>query len=150
MNGRKRPFGVTIMALLELITGALMMLSSLGFLALSLLVTNAEIKKAIGEGAPQWLVDNASIVFGSLSAFFFALAIIALLIGVGSLKGRPWAWVAGVVYAIVSIASAFVNPLIRGFSDPAWVISLLIDLAVPWLIIIYLNRPVVKAFFNRQ
>jgi hypothetical protein len=149
MNGRKRPVGVTIMALLQLTIGALMLLSSIGFAALSLLVTNEEIRNAIGQNAPGWLVDNATLIFGSLALVFLALALIAIMIGYGFLKGRSWAWVAGMVFAIVSIMSAFVNPLIRGFSDPTWVVDLGVNLLVPWLIVIYLNRPVVKSFFSR-
>lgn len=150
MVERKRPFGVTIMALLQLTTGALMLLSSISFLAISLLVTDQQIKSAIGENTPQWIIDNAAIVFGSLATFFLALAIIAILIGYGFLKGFSWAWVAGAVFAVISILSAFINPLFRGFSDPAWGVDLLVALAVPWLIIVYLNRPNVKAFFNHQ
>jgi hypothetical protein len=138
------------MALLQLAIGALMLLSFFGFLVLSMLVTNQQVKDAIGENSPKWLVDNATLVFGSLAFVFLAMAIIGFLIGYGFLKGRSWAWVAGVVFAIISILSAFVNPLIRGFSDPTWVIDLVVALAVPWLIIIYLNRPAVKAFFSRQ
>jgi hypothetical protein len=150
MNGRYRPVGVTVMALLQLAVGALMLLSSIGFLALSALVTNQQIKEAIGSDAPQWLLDNAPLVFGSLAIMFLVLAIVALLIGYGFLKGRSWAWAAGIFFALISMLSAFINPLIRGFSDSSWVIDLIVALAVPWLIIIYLNRPSVKAFFNRQ
>jgi hypothetical protein len=150
MNGRYRPVGVTVMALLQLTVGAFMLLSSIGFLALSALVTNQQIREAIGTDAPQWLLDNAALVFGSLAFIFFVLAIVALLIGYGFLKGRSWAWAAGIIFALISMISAFINPLIRGFSDPSWVIDLVVALAVPWLIIIYLNRPSVKAFFNRQ
>ena len=150
MVDRKRPVGITIMALLQLTMGALMLLASLGFIALSILTTNQQVRDAIGDNAPKWLVDNATLVFGSLALLFLALGVIAFLIGYGFLKGRSWAWVAGVVFAIVSIFTAFVNPLIRGFSDPAWMFDLIVALAVPWLIIIYLNRPSVKTFFNRQ
>jgi hypothetical protein len=150
MVDHRRPLGVTIMALLQLAFGALMLLSSFGFLIISLLVNNQQVKDALGGGSPQWLVDNAAIIFGSLAVIFLALAIISFLIGYAFLKGRSWAWTAGVIFAIISILSAFINPLLRGFSDPTWVVNLVVALAVPWLIIIYLNRPTVKAFFNRQ
>jgi hypothetical protein len=150
MVDRKRPTGVTIMAILQLAIGALMLLSALGFLVISMLVTNQQVRDAIGQNTPKWLVDNATLVFGSLALLFLLLAFIALMIGYGFLKGRSWAWVAGVIFAIISILSAFVNPLLRGFSDPSWVIDLVVALAVPWLIIFYLNRPTVKAFFNRN
>ena len=150
MYGRKRPVGVTIMALLQLTIGALMLLSSVAFLAISMLVSGQQIRDAIGTSAPQWLIDNATLVFGSLGLLFLAMAFIALLIGYGFLKGRSWAWAAGMVFALVSILSAFINPLIRGFSDSSWVTDLIVALAVPWIIIIYLNRPNVKEFFSRQ
>ena len=150
MNDRKRPFGITVMALLQLTMGALMLLSSVAFLALSILMTNQQVKDAIGDSAPQWLIDNATLVFAFLALLFLAMAFVSLLIGYGFLKGRPWAWMAGMFFAVISILSAFVNPLIRGFSDSSWVLDLIVALAVPWLIIIYLNRPSVKAFFNRQ
>jgi len=138
------------MAFLQLAFGALMLLSSFGFLVISLLVNNQQVKDALGGGSPQWLVDNAAIIFGSLAVIFLALAIVSFLIGYAFLKGRSWAWTAGVIFAIISILSAFINPLLRGFSDPTWVVDLIVGLAVPWLIIIYLNRPTVKAFFHRQ
>lgn len=138
------------MALLQLAIGALMLLTSLGFLTISLLVNNQQVRDELGKEVPSWLVDNAQLVFGSLAFLFMALAIISFMIGYAFLKGRSWAWVVGVVFAIISILSAFINPLLRGFDDSAWVINLFVALAVPWLIIIYLNRPTVKAFFNRQ
>jgi hypothetical protein len=150
MVDRRRPRGVTIMALLQLAAGALMLLTALGFLALSLLVTNQQVRDELGKEVPQWLVDNAQIFFGSLALLFLALAAVAFMIGYAFLKGRSWAWVAGVVFAVISILVAFINPLLRGFDDSAWVVNLFVALAVPWLIIIYLNRPSVKAFFNRQ
>ena len=92
MYGRKRPVGVTIMALLQLTIGALMLLSSVAFLAISMLVSGQQIRDAIGTSALQWLIDNATLVFGSLGLLFLAMAFIALLIGYGFLKGRSWAW----------------------------------------------------------
>jgi membrane protein YdbS with pleckstrin-like domain len=150
MSDRKRPTGVTIMAILQLVISGLMLLSAAGFLVISLLVSNQQVRDAIGDDAPGWLVENATMIFGSLAVLFLLLAAVAFMIGYAFLKGRSWAWVAGIVFALISIMSAFVNPLLRGFSDPSWVLNLAVDLVVPWLIIIYLNQPSVKAFFNRQ
>jgi hypothetical protein len=150
MTDQRRPTGVTIMALLQLTIGGLMLLSFAGFLLLSMLVSIQQVREAIGDDAPNWLLENATLVFGSLAFLFLLLALISFMIGYAFLKGRSWAWVAGVVFALISILSAFVNPLLRGFSDPAWVINLAVALVFPWLIIIYLNRPNVKAFFNRH
>ncbi|HEY3421305.1 MAG TPA: hypothetical protein VGK23_12210, partial [Methanomassiliicoccales archaeon] len=93
---------------------------------------------------------NATLIFGSLALLFLSLALVSFMIGYAFLKGRSWAWVVGIIFALVSILSAFVNPLLRGFSDPAWMIDLAANLVFPWLVIIYLNRPNVKEFFNRH
>jgi lysylphosphatidylglycerol synthetase-like protein (DUF2156 family) len=138
------------MALLQLTLGALMLLSFGGFLAISLLVSNQQVREAIGNDAPTWLVENATLIFGSLALLFLSLALVSFMIGYAFLKGRSWAWVVGIIFALVSILSAFVNPLLRGFSDPAWMIDLAANLVFPWLVIIYLNRPNVKEFFNRH
>jgi len=115
-----RPTGVAILAGLEIFFA---ILSIIGGLVL------------IGTGATM------QGLFGGLAALFglgiLILGIIALAIGLGLWFGKTWAWWLALFFGIVNI-------LVDLFSLPVSIIGLAIQL----VILYYLTRPHVKAYFK--
>jgi hypothetical protein len=147
---RERPKGVVIIAVLEFLLGAIVVLGSLGMFILAGLTTNEEFHNYISQQLPQWAIDNAVLVFGSLGTVMLVIGVVNLLLGYGFWNAKPWAWTLGVIFAIITIISAFINPLIYGFDNPSWIVTLLVSLVFPWAILYYLNRPNVKTYFGKD
>lgn len=80
--------------------------------------------------------------FGLISV---AVAVLLLAIGYGTWTLKPWAWMAGVAAAILSLF-VDVSTLIR---DSTQLVIAIPSIAISVLIIWYLNTPSVKAAFGR-
>jgi len=128
----QRPSGVTILAILEIISG----LFELGAGALLLIAAGL-----IGGLVPEEIPGFGGILAGILSAIgivFIILGLFAFLITYGLWTGQGWAWTLSLIFSIIGI-------ILGILSLPAGIIGLIIDI----LILYYLTRPHVKAFFGR-
>lgn len=122
-----RPTGVSVLAILMIVGGALGILGS--FFA---------------------ILAAASLVgaFGALIAMVVVIpliiAVVQLVVGVGLWKLMPWAWMAAVVVVAIGAILAIIN-LITGNSAGSNIVSILIDAIILW----YLFRPEVMMAFGR-
>jgi hypothetical protein len=83
----------------------------------------------------------ASILY-ALGALALILGIVSIVVAIGFLGGKGWAWTLGIVVSIINIIVSIVETVI-GFS------SNLIGIIFSIIIIYYLMRPHVKAFFGK-
>jgi hypothetical protein len=134
-----RPPGVTILALLSLLSGAWGVLKGLAWLGLGGAVAGG---LALGAhpiaGA---VVGAAAVLFGSIA---LATGLFALVFAVGALGLKPWAWTLGVItHGLIFGWSvlAIVGP--RRLAD-RWV-----TLALSGVILYYLTRPAIRQAFGR-
>ena len=146
-NVKKRPTGVTILAFLQIIFGLLLLIGAAGMFLIATLVDVEELEDAIGEDAPDWVVDNVSITFGALGALFLIMGIVGFVLGYGYLKGIGWAWTLGIIFAVLSIIGDIIEPIMDRSSDA--LVSAIIGIIIAFIIIYYLTRPHVKAFFGK-
>lgn len=131
---RKRPLGVTVIAVLMTLAGFAGLLGGIGLLAFpssisSILETN--------DVEYPWL-ESVYQLFGS---FVLTIGIASLVVAVGLFAGIGWAWTGAVLLMYVSIAEEIVMMVLGssyGFS---------IILAAIFLY--YLYRPHVKMFFGK-
>jgi hypothetical protein len=135
-----RPFGVTIIAILVIISGIVMIIVGAGAVAIapffpSLAQTEGMMIDAIS-GA---LLSVTAIISGII---LLALGIAALFIAYGLIKARGWAWTAAVVLSIIVIIMSVVS-IVTGN------IGSIISLAINGVILYYLYRPHVKAYFGK-
>jgi hypothetical protein len=114
----KRPTGVTVLAILEILGG-------LGGLSI---------------GAT--LIGNASTLWAALGALGLIVGILALVLGVGLLGGKGWAWTLGIAVGVINIITSLAETAIGLYSS-------IIGIIFPIIIIYYLMRPHVKAFFGK-
>ena len=143
---RHRPLGVTLLAILEIFSGLLTLIAALGMFALAALTGSQEIIDAIGPEAPQWFIDSGPIVFGVIGVVFLIIALVAFLLAWGFLKGKKWAWIIGIIFAVLSILSSIGQSLLTG--TLASIATLGLSILIPVIILVYLLLPNTKAWFT--
>lgn len=146
----KRPTGVTILAVLAILGALGGLISGAALIGLGLLLgtlaTNAAIANAIATSGYPGL---ASLGVGAISALLIVLGAVVLIlgilylaVGIGFFGGKGWAWTLGIIVSVVGIVLDIVQIAFGGYSS---IVGLIIGL----LIIYYLMRPHVKAFFGK-
>jgi hypothetical protein len=87
----------------------------------------------------QSLLGGIGIAIG---AVLLALAIVSFVVAYGLLKGRGWAWTITVILSIISI-------VLNAISIAAGNIASIISIIISGIILYYLYRPHVKAYFGK-
>ena len=129
----QRPTGITILVILEVIGGILLLIGGAGTLFLSAFITGF-----LPVGIPGAVTG---LVYGFLTLVAGIMVIIALIdffIAWGLWTGKGWAWIIALILAVL-------GAILGLLSLPGGIITLLIN----GLIIYYLTRAHVKAFFGR-
>ncbi len=114
--------GVTVIAIVALLGGIFGLLG--GFASVS------------GFASEPLALGVVVIVFG----------ILGLALGVGFLRGYPWAWGLGLVVYVLSLPLGASEVTLGGSGSVGGVIRVVVGLAI----IYYLMRPHVKAFFRKK
>jgi hypothetical protein len=129
---KTRPTGVTILGILGIISGALLLFAGLIFAGLA----------AISPGMDAGMFGGVvGALIGILGAVFIALGVAYFFVAWGLLKGKPWAWTVTLILTIIDIAVGVVSII----ANPASIIGLIIN----GIILYYLFRPHVKAYFGK-
>ena len=143
---RHRPFGVTIVGILDIIAGLIFLFGGLGlFIAIPIIGSNPE----------KYSIDSSSMVFQVLtSSFGYAIAggmvglgIADIAIGIGLLKGKQWAWKIAVALAVISLATDAITVAVQ--ANPSSLGGSVIGGIIDGVILYYLYRPHVKAYFDK-
>jgi uncharacterized membrane protein YfcA len=140
---RKRPLGVTILAILEILGGILELVLAVGFFAIAALINVGDVRQRIGTSVPDWVLNNAPVFFGVLGVFFLIMAIISLVLAWAFLKGKNWARVLAIIFLVLSIIGNLIGVL-GGTS----IFTVALSILLPLLIVAYLYRPNVKQWFT--
>ena len=138
MSGKKRPTGVTVIGVLQILTG----LGSLGlgfFLAatyafLGSLLAGGSEGVTFSGGFGGFLVVAGAIIGGIL----MLIGIVNLVIAYGIFKGSRWAWMLCLIFAVISMVFGILT-------FPVGIITILFNA----LIIYYLTRRKVKEYFGK-
>ena len=145
----KRPFGVTILAIVQILSGLNALGSSLLFFAISSLADTASVQLSL-QNSP-WVAKNAASIFSWLGLIFLAFALWSFWYARGYIKGQEWARRHGRRLAVLTIVLAVLLivflpnlPLKVGLGSPWWMI------VTNSVVAIYLGRPKVVAFFKSR
>lgn len=102
-------------------------------------------------------LGGVGIVIG---AIVLAVGIGYLVVSYGLLKGKGWAWIITVILTIIAIAVQIVSGVPASMFDASFVddtnsfvtgiIAQIVGIAINGVILYYLYRPNVKAFFGRS
>ena len=115
---------MTILAALNVLSGIILLLLGVAVL----IVSTHQLRRLLGE-----------VLGGVLGGTFVFLGLICFALAYGLLGGRGWAWITTFVLTIIS---ALVNLI-----NLPWGIA---GLIVDGVIIYYLTRPYVRAFFGKN
>jgi hypothetical protein len=113
----KRPFGITIIAILAIVSGAVLIFGGLSSLVSGAFFASIPIDNVMTElrqqeqGQPQTLyVAELHVLIQLLGSISIAMGAIVMVIGIGYLvvsygllKGREWAWIIAVTLTTISI-----------------------------------------------
>ena len=161
----KRPFGVTIIAILVIVGGILLIFAGLSLLAFGVLFTAVTIEEQQQEQLQLQPQDSQDADLQSLTQFFagFGIVIGSIVLGVGIgylvvsyglLKGKGWAWIVTLILTIIAIviqvASVFSSSTISLDALVSAIASHIIGIAINGVILYYLYRPSVKAYFGKS
>jgi hypothetical protein len=151
--------GVTIIAILNIIGGAFSLIGGIGLITVGIILplvppstfNQPELQGNLTAGQapiPTPPTDTsmfAQSLFGGLGVAFgailIAIAIVSFIVAYGLLKGRRWAWTVTIILSIISI----VWNAITIVGNPFGIVSIIVS----GIIIYYLYRPHVKAFFGK-
>lgn len=126
---QQRPIGVTIMAIIAILSGAIGICWALtlsGFAATSWM-TGALFGS---DGLQDW--GNSALV-GAISGV--VSAVLSLIFGIGAWRLRPWAWWVGVIAMIIGLVNPIIS-LLNGDFVPG-----IFGLIIPAAVLIYLLIP---------
>jgi len=129
-TARVRPTGITILAILEAIVAAFLVLGGL-----VLAVLGPFISEFIPRPVPGLITGIFISLFGVV---ILILGIVGFVVVWGLWTGQGWAWAVALVLAIISI-------IIDLFRLPGSLLGIVINIAIVW----YLWQPHVKAFYGR-
>lgn len=89
------------------------------------------------------LLTSSEMTIVALSAFAVLVGLFYLVTGFGFLQGIGWSWYLGLIVSILSLIRNIIEAVQGGvtFAIPGIIVAL--------IIIYYLTRPEVKAYFGR-
>lgn len=142
MEIKKRPIGVTIIAILIIIGGILLLLAGIAGVA----VGSLSISQIIGLG------------FVIIGAILLAVGIGYIVVSYGLLKGKKWSWTITVVLLFIGIAINVVSIIIFGYftfdTDTSSFLTTnsgsIAGIIISVIILYYLYRPHVKSYFGKM
>ena len=132
MSRKTRPTGVTILAVLEALGGLVWLLAGAGIMMVGALMPIFGAGLAMVFGAIAGLMGLVFLIFG----------IIAFVLAYGLFTGRGWAWLWSLIFAVIGIILAL-------FEAMSSLGSGILPIIIYLVIIYYLTRPHVKAFFGK-
>lgn len=137
-----RPTGVTIIAALNVISGIVMILGGIGLAAASTILPTMTTldPNAGGQMALAGLLGGAGIAIGGI---LIILGIISFIVAWGLLKGKPWAWTVTIILSIISAVMGAISLAGGNFGS-------IVNIIIAGVIIYYMYRPHVKAYFGKQ
>ncbi|MGH9977996.1 MAG: DUF2127 domain-containing protein [Nitrososphaeraceae archaeon] len=169
----KRPFCITIIAILAIVIGVVLIFGGISSLVSEAFFASISIEYVMNEiqqqeqGQPQAL-DVAELhalvqLLGSSSIAMGAVVIVIglgyLIVAYGLLKGKGWAWSTAVVLTMISIIVQIVFIITTSMLNTALhhdtntslyhLIDQIIGIAINGIILYYLYRPSVKGYFKK-
>ncbi len=134
-----RPTGITILAILGFLEGLAALIIGITLIAGASFITSITDQLGLS-GLTSSVLGLALVVAG---VFVLVVALIVLLINWGLWTGKNWARWLYIIVAVIGILSGLLGIAAARYSDLFW---LIVDI----LIVYYLTRPGVAAYFKRM
>jgi hypothetical protein len=137
-----RPLGVSIIAILNVISGIIMLIGGVGLAAVgSALPTMTTVNpNAGGQMALVGLLGGGAAAVG---AVLIVLGIVSFIVAWGLFKGKGWAWTVTIILSAISVIMGIVSLVGGNFGA-------IVNIIIAGVVIYYLYRPHVKAYFGKS
>jgi hypothetical protein len=145
-KARKRPLGVTVLALLQTVSGIQLLIQAIAFFVFAAIVSSPESQVALSSFVDENLVQNLPAIFAAIGIVFLVLSVLSFHLARGYLKGYEWARRRGRKVAVLAMLFAVVSIiLIPARTDPgAPIWTILFNV----FILAYLGRKRVRSYFR--
>jgi uncharacterized membrane protein (DUF2068 family) len=155
---RRRPTGVTILAVLFVIAGAFTLLGGIGTLVAIPFVSNVNLNDINNElqfngqqplltpGEQSALAQGSGSILTVLGAVLIPLGIASLVVAYGLFKAKSWAWVVAVVLSIIGVV---VNVISLVTANMGAMTGALVGIAINAIVLYYLSRRNVRQYFGK-
>jgi hypothetical protein len=134
-----RPLGISILAILELLFGVLALIFGAILAAASGAIVSAASSVGLGSISSGVLGTFIAVLGGGVAV----AGLIGILIGWGLWTGRGWARIVAIILTAIGVIGGLVTLILSIYTG---IVSLIIDLLILW----YLFRPNVKAYFSKS
>jgi hypothetical protein len=150
LSTHDRPWGVTIIAILNVIGGIMTLIAGIATITGGVLLPTVS-QETLQQGVPGMgtsalsNISTTELGIGAvvLGAILIGLAVFSFVVGWGLLKGRGWARGA-------TIALSIINIVLGAVSLAAGNVFAILSIIISGVIIYYMYRPSVKAFFGKE
>ena len=146
--------GVTIIAILIIIGGIVLLLGGISLVGLGALLSISSTETLQTSSGS---IDSAELA--ALGTVPLVLGIILLIMGIaylavsyGLLKGKGWAWIVTIIVTIIGLIMQVISSIIAGSITSSFAVGVgsnIIGIIISGIIIYYLFKPHVKAYFGR-
>ena len=153
-NKQHRPTGVTIIAILTIIGGILLLLSGIALVALGALFSAGSTNTSYA------VAQFFGIISAAIGGVLLAIGIGYIVMFYGLLKGKGWAWTITIILLIIGVAMQIVSTSVGSVFTASslhntnnvvsGIVGSIIGIAINIVVIYYLYRPHVKAYFGKQ
>jgi hypothetical protein len=144
-----RPTGVTILGVLAILGGIAGLIGGVALISLGLLIGTLLASQIANQLTLAGYPGLAGLEAGLIGTIIIVIGVVALLmgilylaVGIGFFGGKGWAWTLGMIVSVIGVVLAIAQ---IAFGNVGSVVSLIIGV----LILYYLMRPHVKAFFGK-
>lgn len=159
-QGLGRPLGVTVIAILTVIVGIMSVFAGVSLILLGAILSNISVD---GSNSYPFVGSVFGVLSAGLGAVLLVIGIGYIVMSYGLLKGKGWAWTITIILSLIGIAINIISAITGGVynmsavntmsSSPSSITSALvgsaIGIAINIVIIYYLYRSHVKAFFGK-
>ncbi len=159
---KHRPLGVTIIAILTIIGGIILLLGAVSLIAVGTLISVAPHTANTAANNSHGLAQFFGVISAAIGSVLVVIGLGYLAMFYGLLKGKGWAWTITIILLCIGIAvqiisttsgTVFNASLIGSNSNNvntvlSGIIGGIIGIAINVVIVYYLYRPNVKAYFG--
>lgn len=147
MGRGRRPFGVVVLAILQVISGIQLLFASIASLVIAAVLSTPEGEEQISTTVQPESVELLVGVFAVIGVVALLMAIFSFLLARGYLRGREWSRRKGRQMAVLAIAIAVISMLLfPGRADPGSPVWTIMSNIVIYL---YLGRKRIRSYFWR-
>jgi Predicted membrane protein (DUF2127) len=163
---RKRPTGVTIIAILMIIGGILTLIGGIALMVVGPLISQYSASETSSTFENNMYsnfnfnstdISSANNVLSVFSGYFsiigivlIALAIVHFIVAWGLLKGKGWAWSISVIIIIISLVIGIIFVVFNVMvGDISSMIGQIVGMIISGIILWYLYRSNVRSYFGK-